>query len=119
MPSAAKILIIDTCHEILPEKLRDAGFLPDIQTDITQQQLYQQIENYQGLIMRSKYPADKTLLGYAKNLLFIGRIGAGMDNIDLEECRKRNIICLNSPEGNRNAVRLRHGSPLNGTGREI
>lgn len=104
MPSAAKILIIDTCHEILPEKLRNAGFLPDLQTDITQQELYLQIGNYHGLIMRSKYPADKTLLGYAKKLQFIGRIGAGMDNIDLEECKKRNIICLNSPEGNRNAV---------------
>ncbi len=104
MSSAVKILIIDTCHDILPEKLRQAGFLTDIQTTITQEDLYQKIGDFHGLIMRSKYPADKTLLGYAKNLQFIGRIGAGMDNIDLEECNKRNIICLNSPEGNRNAV---------------
>jgi len=40
----------------------------------------------------------------AKKLKFIGRIGAGLENIDIDALKKHNIHLVNSPEGNRNAV---------------
>lgn len=104
MNSDFKILIIDSCHDILPQKLTHAGFIPEVRTSLTQSELEACISHYKGLILRSKYPVDRALLNKASSLLFIGRIGAGMDNIDLQACAEKGIRCLNSPEGNRIAV---------------
>ncbi len=104
MQSDFKILIIDSCHEILPEKLTKAGFIPEVRTTLQLDELEACIPDYQGLILRSKYPVDKAFLEKAVSLRFIGRIGAGMDNIDLNACSEKGILCLNSPEGNRVAV---------------
>jgi len=62
------------------------------------------IGDYDGVIIRSKIKMDREILGRGCKLRFIGRVGAGMENIDLEYARSRNIYCLNSPEGNRDAV---------------
>jgi D-3-phosphoglycerate dehydrogenase len=62
------------------------------------------LDEYDGLIIRSKYPIDETFLTCAKKLKFIGRVGAGLENIDVPAVESRNIHLLNAPEGNRNAV---------------
>ena len=62
------------------------------------------IDQYEGLIIRSKYPIDEDFLARAKKLKFIGRVGAGLENIDVKAVESRNIHLLNAPEGNRNAV---------------
>ena len=62
------------------------------------------IDQYEGLIIRSRFPVDEAFLLNAKKLKFIGRVGAGMENIDLAAVKKHNIQLVNSPEGNRNAV---------------
>jgi D-3-phosphoglycerate dehydrogenase len=62
------------------------------------------IGNYEGIIIRSKTTIDKELLSKAIKLKFIARAGAGMDQIDLEEAKVRNIVLINAPEGNRDAV---------------
>ena len=62
------------------------------------------ISDYQGIVIRSKFKIDKPFIDKAINLHFIARAGAGMENIDVEYAQQKGIICLNSPEGNRDAV---------------
>lgn len=99
-----KVLFIDTTHEILPQKLEEMGFQCDYFTDYSYQNYLNCIADYDGLIIRSKIQLDKHILRKAKKLKFIGRVGAGMENIDVEFARSMGIACLNSPEGNRDAV---------------
>ena len=62
------------------------------------------INQYDGIIIRSRIPLDKNFLENAQNLKFIARVGAGMENIDLETAKNLGISLINSPEGNRDAV---------------
>ncbi len=102
--SQAKILIIDEVHSSLLPMLEKKGFVPDYQPTITKEKVIEIIENYEGMIVRSKMKIDKALLEKASKLKFIARAGAGLDQIDLVETKIRNIHLLNAPEGNRDAV---------------
>lgn len=62
------------------------------------------ISKYDCLVVRSKVKIDKAIIDKATNLKCIARSGAGMDAIDVEYAESKNIKCLNSPEGNRDAV---------------
>lgn len=62
------------------------------------------IDHYQILVMRSGYVVDAAMIAAASSLDVIARAGAGMDNIDEQAAANAGIICLNAPEGNRNAV---------------
>jgi D-3-phosphoglycerate dehydrogenase len=62
------------------------------------------VDQYQGLIIRSKTPMDQELLSKAIQLKFIGRAGAGLDQIDLEYLETRNIKLFHAAKGNRDAV---------------
>jgi D-3-phosphoglycerate dehydrogenase / 2-oxoglutarate reductase len=99
-----KILIIDEMHPSLLPMLREKGFLPDYQPKISREEVIAIIGEYEGIIVRSKLKIDKPLLEKAVNIQFIARAGAGLDQIDIEETKKRNISLLNAPEGNRDAV---------------
>ena len=67
-------------------------------------EVLQKINQYDGIIIRSRIPLDKNFLENAPNLKFIARVGAGMENIDLETAKNLGISLINSPEGNRDAV---------------
>ena len=67
-------------------------------------EVLQKINQYDGIIIRSRIPLDKNFLENAQNLKFIARVGAGMENIDLEVAKNLGISLINSPEGNRDAV---------------
>lgn len=99
-----KVLALDTNHPILIEKLKKAGFSVDEDYTSTKNEVEQKIADYDGMIIRSRFPIDETFLSKAKNLKFIGRVGAGLENIDLEFAESRGIVCFNAPEGNRDAV---------------
>ena len=99
-----KILVIDTAHNVLIDNLIEAGFEIDHRPDYTRKDILNEIENYQGIIIRSKIEIDKQVIDKAKNLKCIARVGAGMDAIDIEYAETKGIVCLNSPEGNRDAV---------------
>ncbi len=99
-----KILIIDTTHNVLIDNLIDAGYQIDHRPDYTREDIIREIENYEGIVVRSKIEIDKEIIDKGKNLKFIARVGAGMDAIDIEYAEKKGIACLNSPEGNRDAV---------------
>lgn len=99
-----KVLFIDTAHDILQTRLEKMGYQCDYFSDYNYDDYCNCIANYEGVIIRSKIKLDKNILNIAKNLQFIGRVGAGMENIDVEYARSLGIACLNSPEGNRDAV---------------
>lgn len=99
-----KIIFLDTVHPILEERLIAANHQCIQLTDSDFESTKNLIFNAEGIVVRSRFPMDANLLEAAFNLKFIARSGAGMENIDLEYCAKRNIQLFNAPEGNRNAV---------------
>ncbi len=98
------VLFVDSTHDKLPEKLTQLGFICDYQPDIKPEEIINIISKYNGIIIRSKIKIDKRIIDAAKNLKFIGRVGAGLENIDVEYAEQKGIKCFNSPEGNRDAV---------------
>lgn len=84
--------------------LQPLGWMVDYQPQITREEIRQRHHGYDGLIVRSKTIIDRDLLGDAPTLRFIGRAGAGLDNLDLVYLAERNIQVLHAAEGNRDAV---------------
>ena len=99
-----KILCIDSNHDILHETLINAGFQCDLFWNKSKEELIQLLPNYDGAVIRSKFKFTKDILDLATSLKCIGRVGAGMENIDLNYAKSKGIICLSAPEGNRDAV---------------
>jgi D-3-phosphoglycerate dehydrogenase len=99
-----RVLIIDPVHEVLMERLSAKGYTIEYVPDITKEAVVNRIGDYEGLILRSKLVVDQKVLEAGGKLRFIGRIGSGMENIDVPLARKKQIQCFNSPEGNRDAV---------------
>ncbi|MDD3740227.1 MAG: NAD(P)-dependent oxidoreductase [Bacteroidales bacterium] len=99
-----KVLLIDTVHRIIPDKLSENGFEITIGASLSRTEILEIIGDYCGIIIRSRINVDKELIDKALNLRFIARVGAGMESIDIEYCKRKGIECLNSPEGNRDAV---------------
>ena len=90
--------------KIAQEFLISEGLKVDVITDFSDEQLHENIINYNGLIVRSATKVTKKIISNAKNLKIIGRAGAGVDNIDLEAAKNKNIIVMNTPGGNTNAT---------------
>lgn len=99
-----KVLIIDSIHAVFTERLIEKGFeiVDGTQWDI--EKVLQNINDFIGLSIRSRFLIDKTFLDHCTNLKFITRAGAGMENIDVAYAELKGIACINSPEGNRDAV---------------
>ena len=99
-----KVLFIDTAHPILAQELTKLGFHCDYFPDYTRADFEKIIGEYSGVIIRSKITFDKAIIDKAEKLKFIGRVGSGLESIDVEYAASKAILCLNSPEGNRDAV---------------
>jgi len=99
-----KILFIDSNHPRLHEMLMAQGFQCDLFYDKPTDELKNLIPQYDGIVLRSKFKITREIIDSAPNLKCIGRVGAGMENIDVEYAQSKGIACLNSPEGNRDAV---------------
>ncbi|MBQ4818923.1 2-hydroxyacid dehydrogenase [Aquimarina sp. MMG016] len=99
-----KVLHLDSNHPLLLDQLNNLGFINEEDYMATKSEVEHKISEYNGIIIRSRFAIDKTFLDKAKNLKFIGRVGAGLENIDVEYASKKGIKLFNAPEGNRNAV---------------
>jgi len=99
-----KVLIVDDMHEFLMQGLEQNGFELTYLPMASRHEILQCIARFHVLVVRSKVQVDTELLAFAKQLKLVARAGSGMDNIDEQACRARNIICVNAPEGNRDAV---------------
>lgn len=99
-----RCLIVDKMHASIVPLLNDIGYEADYLPDITRNEVLERIGEYQGLIIRSKLQIDQELIDCAASLQFVGRAGAGLDQLDGPALRARNIHILNAPEGNRDAL---------------
>lgn len=99
-----KILHVDSNHPLLIEQLQALGFHNEEDYTSSKEEIESRIEDYEGLIIRSRFRIDAAFLNKAKNLKFIGRVGAGLENIDCDYAKQKNIALISAPEGNRNAV---------------
>lgn len=99
-----KILHLDTNHPLLLNQLKDLGFINDEDYTSSKQEIENKIHLYDGFIIRSRFKIDKNFLDKATKLKFIGRVGAGLENIDCDYAASKNISLIAAPEGNRNAV---------------
>lgn len=99
-----KVLHIDKNHELLTNQLNELGFTNHEDYTSTKEEIEAKISNYDGIIIRSRFTIDQQFLDAAKNLKFIGRVGAGLENIDCDYAEEKGIYLISAPEGNRNAV---------------
>lgn len=99
-----KILHLDSNHPLLLNQLNDLGFINHEDYKSSKTKIESKIADYDGLIIRSRFTIDKQFIDAAKNLKFIGRVGAGLENIDCNYAEKNGIYLISAPEGNRNAV---------------
>lgn len=99
-----KVLFVDTAHPWLDEALTQQGFLCTWASANDRSEVLKMLPGVDGVIIRSKMKFDREALDHADTLKFIGRVGAGMENIDVEYATSKGIVCLNAPEGNRDAV---------------
>lgn len=99
-----KILHLDTNHELLISQLNSLGFTNHEDYTSSKEAIETKISAYDGIILRSRFTIDKTFLDAATNLKFIGRVGAGLENIDGDYAISKGIELIAAPEGNRNAV---------------
>lgn len=102
--STIKILHLDTNHPLLWEQLEKAGFTNEADFTSKKDEVENKIENYHGIVIRSRFKIDAAFIDKAKNLQFIARVGAGLESIDCEYAESKNINLIAAPEGNRNAV---------------
>ena len=102
--SRPKVLIAAPVHPILTSGLEAMGYETVMQDKITQATAYKLIKDCTGVITSTRLQLDDSLIDAAPLLKWIGRMGSGMEVIDLEYAASKGIICFSSPEGNSNAV---------------
>ena len=99
-----KVYFLDSVHSILEERLTNSGYLCVDCTNSPLNELSKMIEDASGIVLRSRITLNEEVLRNVSNLQFIARSGSGLENIDLDYCKKKKIKVYSSPEGNRNAV---------------
>jgi D-3-phosphoglycerate dehydrogenase len=99
-----RFLITESFHPLLEDELLKRGFIADVRPGISTVEVNACIENYDAIVVATRIACNRDLIDKAKNLKLILRAGSGMENIDVAYASSKNITCINSPEGNANAV---------------
>lgn len=99
-----KVLISDKIHDSALKYLSEHKIEVSYQPEITMENLLSEIPQYEGLIVRSRTKVTVEVIENGKSLKIIGRVGSGVDNIDIEASRKRKITVINAPDANSQAV---------------
>jgi len=99
-----KVYFIDEVHDVLKEELNKNGYFCEELSKEPLNEVKSKIKEAFGLVIRSRFTLNSSFLNNAPELNFIARSGSGLENIDLDYCKKRKIEVYNSPEGNKEAV---------------
>ena len=99
-----RVLHLDSNHDILAQGLSKLGCTNVFDFKSSKEDIMVNIENHDAIVIRSRFPIDKAFLDAAPHLLFIARVGSGLENIDVAYAKSLGIEIISSPEGNANAV---------------
>jgi D-3-phosphoglycerate dehydrogenase len=99
-----KCLIVDSMHESIFSLMKEAGWDVDYEPSISREEIKSKHQGYDGIIVRSKTTIDRDLLGDNPSVKFIGRAGAGIDNVDQVYLTEKKIKIIHAAEGNKDAV---------------
>lgn len=91
-------------HEQIPYELRTMGYEVNHLPEPSEEELLKVIELYEGLIITTYTKVNQAILDKAALLKFVGRVGSGLENVDVNAAEQKGVQVFSSPEGNGNAV---------------